>query len=150
MADIEPGEQYGPRVVTPLPVPREVLRNLTYEELPYDSHPIDIAHGSQGWGPFRGPYTPLNFDSVFDPIDIGYEHGDNRIRIGPGYQDLTVFMDPSQDRVSNASFLATIQQAAAQEGGGYSNTIANGYQAGDAVPSSRLDKLRKIIGKAGI
>ncbi len=132
----------------PIPVPPEILKNLTFEALPWDTHPIDIAHGSQGWGPFMGPWTPFDFFDPADNIDCTWLKGDNRTDYGPGYQDLTLFLDPSIGRVNNYSFMATVNEALAAQGGGYSNTIANGYQSPQAAPQiSRMDKLRKLIGR---
>ncbi len=133
----------------PLPVPCEPqeLRQLTYAPLPYETHPIDLAYGSQGWGPFPGPWTPEDFMSPFWGIDITWYTGDNRTDVAPGYQDLTVFRDPSLDSVANSSFLATLERDVRQVF--YTNTAAQGATV-DSTPqqSSRLARLAAALGVA--
>lgn len=93
----------------PEPFPEQVMK-LTYEPLPWQTHPIDIAKGSQGWGPMNGPYTPFNFPDLVSNmgdggINITWLQGEaeaNKIRHGPGYSDLgSIFTDNATSFVNN-------------------------------------------------
>jgi hypothetical protein len=92
------------------------LESLTYEPLPWSTHPIDIAHGSQGWGPMDGPYTPFDFASPAmagmggQGIDIYWTQGNNSIMYSPPWAVKTVFEDPSQALVNNSHHMAAIFQ----------------------------------------
>ena len=116
--------------------PREVLLQLTYAPLPYETHPIDLAYGSQGWGPFHGPWTPSSFASPFWGIDPTWNAGDNDVTYAPAYHTMTVFEDPSVDFVANHGLLSTLKNDLAALLGRGSSTISNGSQA-DA-PGGRL------------
>lgn len=84
------------------------IRHLQYAPLPWQTHPIDLASGSQGWGPFQGPWQPVDFASPAmamgnGGIDITYNKGDNRLRLSPPYQVATVFRDNATSFVNNSS-----------------------------------------------
>ena len=102
---------------------------LRYESLPYQSHPIDVAIGPQGWGPFSGPYTPKDYVTSqqgvggMSGVSQGYNAEIFYTDHAPGYHDVTVFSDPSLARVNN-----TLVQAQNDQSPGaynYSSTIAN-------------------------
>lgn len=101
-----------------------VLRQLTYAPLPYETHPIDLYDGPQGWGPFNGPWTPWDFLDPSASVSDGYD-GDNEWRFAPPYELLTVFGDRSIDFVNNTSYDVNAQQMMAQEEQSYTSTIAN-------------------------
>jgi len=112
-------------------------RKLAYAPLPWDTHPIDLAFGPQGWGPFAGPYTPLDFRDVAGSIGIsgisnGYNlNAFNSADHGPGYHDITLFHDPSLDRVN--AVLSKLSGAPGKTPGAtYSNTISNGWENAQA------------------
>lgn len=116
------------------PGPRLVERQLTYAPLPWDTHPIDTVTGSQGWGPFEGPWTPQDFISPFWGIDITWAAGDNATTYSPPYDILTLQEDPSLDFVSNSSLLATLERAVSGVTQRFTSTISNGTQV--ATPGS--------------
>lgn len=100
-----------------------VLRHLEYESMPWQTHPIDIAHGSQGWGPFPGPWSPCDFESAKDVmtggfgLDITYDAGDNRTDYAPPYSVYTIMQDKSLDLVNNTNMLAMVYQGNDRNGG---------------------------------
>lgn len=91
-----------------------LIKQLTYEALPFNTHPIDIAHGPQGWGPMAGPYTPLDFASPAmagmggQGIDQYWTQGNNSIMYAPPYATKTVFMDPATALVNNSHISTTL------------------------------------------
>lgn len=92
-----------------------VLRELEYAPLPWQTHPIDTAPSqSQGWGPFHGPYSPWDFDSAKDVmtggwgLDITWDLGDNAVTYAPPYAVTTLMQDRSVDLVSNQSGFASL------------------------------------------
>lgn len=95
----------------------ETLCELTYEPLPWNTHPIDLAFGSQGWGPMAGPYMPVDFQSSPDMaggsfgLNITWFTGDNRTDYAPSYAVLTLMQDNSVDFVANKGFVATMVQS---------------------------------------
>lgn len=93
------------------------IKTLEYESLPYLTHPIDIAKGSQGWGPMAGPYSPVDFVSAKDiatggwGLDTGYDSGDNAVTVAPTFDVLTLMQDRSLDLVNNAGTAAVLAHA---------------------------------------
>lgn len=131
----------------------EQLRQLTYAPLPWETHPIDLAYGSQGWGPMMGPWQPSDFVSQAAGIDITYASGDNNeVRApAPGYGTLTLFHDDSLNRVHNSSLLATLAQAASGASDRLRSgaaTISNGRSQQDATDGTgaSLGRLRSLLG----
>lgn len=113
--------------------PIEVWKHLTYESLPWQTHPIDVAIGPQGWGPMQGPYTPFNFP---DPrmamaggqgINCSWIQGDNTIMYAPGYADATAFADKATSLVNNQQYPGVASSAAFSpaQGGYGGGTISN-------------------------
>lgn len=99
----------------------EQFHSLTYQPLPYLTHPIDTAIGPQGWGPFHGAYRPWDFESANDTqapggIDIFWTQGDNvSVRdYAPSYDVLTLMSDKSLDLVDNQGTVAVMQTATQQ------------------------------------
>jgi hypothetical protein len=133
------------------PPPRLVERNLYYEALPWETHPIDLAYGSQGWGPFHGPWTPEDFVSPFWGIDITWAAGDNATTFSPPWQITTLMEDPSTDYVANSSLLATLERAVSAGAQRFTSTISNGTQvttpqSGAGAGSSRWAKALSALG----
>jgi len=100
---------------------------LSYQALPWDTHPIDTVHGPQGWGPMNGPYTPFNFPELVTNmanggIDITWSAGSNLTMLAPPYGVTTIFTDNSTALV-NAQLAAINDEAAKSRG--YSSTISN-------------------------
>lgn len=125
-----------------------VLVDLTYEALPWATHPIDIAHGSQGWGPMDGPYTPFNFPSpataLFgDGINCTWETGNNAAQQyqAPPYASKTVFPDPSQSLVNNSHMASSIFRAVPG-----SATIQQGAPANSGL--AQVQGKTKLLGNA--
>lgn len=126
----------------------ENLKQLTYAPLPLETHPIDIAYGPQGWGPFDGPWTPEDFWSPYWGINATWMSGDNATLIAPGYDIISLFDDPSIDFAANHSFLAELQRDAGRAVN-YGNTIANGVtlDAGTVSASSQAgSRILKALG----
>lgn len=128
------------------------IRHLTYSALPWQTHPIDIASGSQGWGPFKGPWTPLDFASPAmamgnGGIDITYNSGDNRVRLSPPYQVATIYRDNATSFVNNRAGTGAFQPAGI--GTAYApgaSTITQGRTARAVNPSdSRLGGALKYL-----
>lgn len=96
----------------------EQRHNITYEPLPYATHPIDTVPTQwQGWGPFEGPYTPWNFQSAKDivapgGIDITWLSGNNQQVISPGipFAVITLMQDRSLDLANNPGLTAVLAQ----------------------------------------
>ena len=109
-------------------LPRAVWKTLTYRPWDVQSHPIDLAEGPQGWGPFDGPYSPKDY---LDPtaymgmsgINIGYNTLPYVTDHGPGYHDITIFPDRSTASVNNV--LVQAVNAETTRPVSYSSTIAN-------------------------
>lgn len=120
-----------------------VLRNLTFAPLPWQTHPIDLYDGPQGWGPFTGPWTPWDWHDPADAIAYTYGHGEsNEWQFAPDYDIITVFGDPSLDWAWNTSYDAVAEQDAADSQMAYTSTIANVV----APSPSLLDRFRSAIG----
>ncbi len=106
-----------------------VWKPLRYESLPWETHPIDIAIGPQGWGPFDGPYTPKDYITSqqaaagMSGLNIGYNDAVFHTDHAPGYHDITIFPDRAQDSVNNILVQAQNEQYPAAPA--YSSTIAN-------------------------
>lgn len=123
-------------------VNRPVIRQLTFAPLPYETHPIDTYEGPQGWGPFNGAWTPIDWDDPADMISYEYGSGEsNDWEFAPPYDMLTLFGDDSLDFVNNTSYAAVAQQRVEEDNLAYTSTIAN------VIPrtSNFLDRLRDII-----
>lgn len=114
--------------------PREELKPLRFAAMPWETHPIDMAYGPQGWGPFHGPWTPQDFISPYWGIDATWLKGDNAIFFSPGYGNLTVYEDSSIDFVANSSYLVTLERQAANVAQSFGNSMANGSSQ-DSAPS---------------
>jgi len=129
--------------------PREELRPLQFHSMEWETHPIDIAVGPQGWGPFHGPWTPQDFISPFWGIDATWAKGDNAIFFAPGYANLTVYEDPSIDFVANITALTEIERSMASVAQSFTNTMAAGFSQ-DSAPSTPQTRLRakmmKVLG----
>jgi hypothetical protein len=125
----------------------EVLRQLTYYPMAWETHGVDNAIGPNGWGPFPGPWTPEDFISPFWGIDDTWQHGDNAIWFAPGYANLTVYEDPSLDFVANSSFLAELERSVGNVSQSFVNTMAAGSSQ-DSSPSSPQSSLRVRMMKA--
>ena len=128
--------------------------SLTYAPLPYDTHPIDTTPSQQqGYGPFTGPYTPLDFRDVAGSIGLsGISNGYNLAVFnladhGPGYHDITLFSDPSLDRV-NAVLTKLNNDGNKQPGMSYSNTIANGVVPTQSGATAAITSLKSRIAAA--
>lgn len=135
----------SPSVVTVLGGDHAEIVPLTFASLPYASHPIDIAYGSQGWGPFAGQWTPLDFASAKDAqviggIDITWLQGDNRsvVSFSPSYDVLTLMQDKSLDLVNNPGNAQALQNSQQSQTNVNSSTVTNG---------GLLSGLRSIFGK---
>lgn len=115
--------------------PHEVLLPLRYAPMPWETHPIDMAYGPQGWGPFHGPWTPQDFWSPYWGIDDTWLKGDNAIFFSPGYGNLTVYEDSSIDFVNNSSYLVALERQATAISQSFGNTMASGSSQ-DSAPSS--------------
>lgn len=92
--------------------PMEVVAGLSFEPFPLQTHTNDVVHGPQGWGPFRGPWTPLDFPSLAmtmgggSGIDITYDKGNNDWRVGPtgsGQGGISLFRDRATNSVANSA-----------------------------------------------
>ena len=127
--------------------PPEVLRQLTYAPMAWETHPIDNAYGPNGWGPFHGPWTPQDFWSPFWGIDATWMSGDNAIWFSPGYGNLTVYEDSSLDFVANHSLMVDLERGVQNVAQSFANTMANG-SAQDSAPSSPQTSLRVRMMKA--
>ena len=115
--------------------PQEQLLPLRYAPMPWETHPIDMAYGPQGWGPFHGPWTPQDFWSPYWGIDDTWMKGDNAIYFSPGYGNLTVYEDSSIDFVNNSSALVALERQASAIAQSFGNTMASGSSQ-DSAPSS--------------
>ncbi len=130
----------------------ETLLPLTYDALPWRTHPIDIAYGPQGWGPFKGAWTPLDFQAPVtmmgggSGINIHWTQGDNSIEVAPPYAVETVFPDRSGSFVNNVLTALTGPENGVAPGKNYSSTISNGTVSGSAVSSSFMNRLRSALG----
>lgn len=128
----------APQVMMELPT----LRDLHFAPLPYQTHPIDLYDGPQGWGPFYGPWTPWDFRDPAASIAYTYGHGEsNDWQFAPPYDVITVFADPSLNWAGNTSYDIAMQNAQNEQQTAQSSTIAN------VVPktSSFLSKLRDVL-----
>ena len=102
---------------------------VQFQSMPWETHPIDIVIGPQGWGPFWGPYTPRDYISGpqsvagMSGISTGYNADPLIIDHGPGYHDITIFPDRSLDNVNN--MLVKAQNESSQTGANYTSTISN-------------------------
>lgn len=130
----------------------EQLLPLTYEALPWRTHAIDIAHGPQGWGPFRGPWTPLDFQTPATMLGGGsginqyWTQGDNSLDHAPGYAVETVFPDRSGSLVNNVLAKLTGSENGVDDGKSYSSTISNGTITGTGTSASFMNRLRSALG----
>lgn len=127
-----------------------VLQDLTYAPLPWDTHPIDLAPNQpQGWGPFSGPWMPFDFPDVSQTraggIDPYWTQGDNVavVDYGPGYNELTLFDDHSNDWVANSSFGAVLAEAAEAVHEATASTISQ-------APPAVLSGFRRMLNNLGI
>lgn len=118
-----------------------MTKRLEYQSLPYITHPIDIVIGHQGWGPFNGPWSPIDF---FDPaadISIGYGAASNAWQFTPRYT-YSIFGDPSLDYVDNAAALNAVSRGS--EVYGQSSTIGN--VLGQSSSAGLLARIRSALG----
>lgn len=121
---------------------KPVVRQLEFAPLPWETHPIDLYQGPQGWGPFNGAWTPWDWMDPADDIAYTYGHGEtNEWQFAPPYQTLTLFDDSSLDFVNNTSYAAVAQQAQADQETAYTSTIANVVSR----PPSMLSRLRAAM-----
>ncbi len=132
----------GKRRVAPLQMTNQpVLRELTYGSLDWVTHPIDLYDGPQGWGPFNGPWTPIDFA---DPAaDISYMYGSgesNDWEFAPPYDVISVFADHSLDFAWNTSYDVAAERAAKERAQEYNSTIAN-----VSAPPTMLSRLRYVL-----
>lgn len=137
------------------PVPEHHAETLTYAPLPWQTHPIDTVTGSQGWGPFNGPYTPWNFP---DPatfmaggagIDATWMSGDNRsvVDYSPPYDILTLQVDNSTSFVNNV--LKNLNGSDTDPTRLYGSTISNAPNAnpvGAPTPNTFRTRLKALLG----
>lgn len=114
----------GPAPWQKTPIPT-VLVSQGYAPLPYETHPIDTTTTPQGWGPFQVPWQQVDFPDRAVNIDCGFSKGDNQHRFAPAYGNVTLFDDPSLDRVENSSLVASIRTALGDAQRGMSSTISN-------------------------
>lgn len=126
---------------------QQVLRDLTYAPLELQTHPIDLAYGSQGWGPMDGPYTPFNFPSPVtalfgDGINITWMTGDNAAQQyqPPPWATFTVFPDPSMSLVNNSHYATSIFRPVPS-----SATIQQGPPPVIAQPQGKAALLRSAL-----
>jgi hypothetical protein len=114
-----------------MPLPHAVWKKLTYRSWDVQSHPIDLAEGPQGWGPFDGPYTPKDYlDPVafmgMSGISVGYNVEALTVDHGPGYHDITIFPDRSTESVNNALVKAINNETVGSSPStSYTSTISN-------------------------
>ena len=130
----------------------ETLLPTTYAPLDWRTHPIDTVQGPQGWGPFRGAWSPVDFASSATSVSGGsginqtWLSGDNVALTAPDYTLMTVFPDRSGALVNN-----TLQQAVGAangqvEGKIYSSTISNGASSASASSATFLTRLKSALG----
>ena len=132
------------------------VESLNYESLPFNTHPIDIAHGSQGWGPMNGPYTPLDFMAPAmagfggQGINIYWTQGNNQAVTAPAvpYGISTVFMDPATALVNNSHYNTPL--FGGQQNNTSSATIAQGPKQMQPTPVGKgqllLSAIRATLG----
>lgn len=133
----------------------EILLPLTYEALPWRTHAIDIAHGPQGWGPFTGPWMPMDFQSPAtmmgggSGINQSWTQGDNSLDHAPGYDVETVFPDRSGSLVNNVlQKLTGAANNVASKDTLYSSTISNGTESTATSSAAFMNRLRAALGGA--
>jgi hypothetical protein len=126
---------------------------VTFESLPWNTHPIDIVHGPQGWGPFAGPWSPQDY--VPAVCSVGGQSGVSNHwcedaytpTMAPGYADITVFTDRSQDLVNGV--VVNPQNNGAQNSVQYSSTIANALTRAKEIsppgPSLTMSAIRDAV-----
>ena len=127
---------------------RPVLRHVTYESLPWQTHPIDLVDAPQGWGPFNGAWTPWDWHDPANDISDHYGSGESNEWLfspftadGNGVGWYTVFGDPAMDYAFNTSYDAVAQQEA--EDYGNTSTIANVVSSSHGT--SMIQRLRDAI-----
>ena len=120
------------------------LRALTFGSLPYDTHPIDTYDGPQGFGPFWGPWTPIDFADPAASVAYMYGHGEsNDWEFAPDYDIITVFSDHSLDFAWNTSYDVGAMNAQDEAQQSYNSTIANVVPNPNA--SSFISRLRDAL-----
>lgn len=117
--------------------------SVRFAPLPLETHPIDTVEQSQGWGPFAGYYSPLDFMSARDivapgGIDITWLSGDNAATVHqpPNYHVLTIMNDRSVNLVGNTNPGAAIGGNTPLIPYGGSSTIAQGSNQSGSVVSA--------------
>lgn len=134
--------QAAPQVMQELPT----LRNLEFSSFPWQTHPIDMYHGPQGWGPFYGPWTPWDWHDPAAHISDRYGSGEsNEWQFAPPYEIATLFADPSLRWAYNTSADVAAEQEEARQEVSYTSTISNQVPA----PGSFFGRLRELINGRG-
>jgi hypothetical protein len=101
---------------------------LTYAPWDFATHPIDTApEQPQGWGPFSGPWMPVDYRDPSQSIDILWTQGDNSVNrsVSPGYDELSLFDDRSIALVFNSSAGVVLRDAAEDISLARTSTISN-------------------------
>lgn len=138
----------------------EQQQHLNYAPLPWQTHPIDQAFGSQGWGPMDGPYSPLDFVSAKDSqsggsgIDITWLKGDNSTSFAPTYATLSLLSDKSIDLVANHGFMGTLMQESGQPQLNSTISQASTVQTSGVAPTPQgasgfWQSLKQLISNGG-
>lgn len=119
---------------------------LTYYPLPLRTHTNDWVTQPQGWGPFAGPWNPDQFADPAACISIQWVPFDATPQIvnhAPGYDDVTVFRDPSLSGVNNQSFVSAIRDALSDASERVTSTISN-------APGLRSVGMRRLADALGL
>lgn len=116
------------------------LRQVAYHPLPFLTHPIDTVTGRQGWGPFAGPWQPVQFADPTQNISVAYS-GSNTWRYGPGYDNTTLFEDRSLASTNNSSLWPAIRDLLGNAQRGSSSTASQSPQV-----ASVSQRLRALVG----
>lgn len=76
------------------------MRQLTYRSLDINSHPIDTVQEEHGFGPFESAFSPWEFADPAASVDRTWNAGSSDHGFGAPANLLTLFSDPSTDRVN--------------------------------------------------
>lgn len=124
---------------------RPVLREVEYDQLDWETHPIDLVSAPQGWGPFDCAWQPLPlWHDPADDITDEYGHGEsNEWQFAPPYDIITVYGDDSMDYEWDTSYDVVGDQEAAEDEVGDYSTIAQ--VVGNTGRQSMLSRLRTTV-----
>lgn len=106
-----------------------VLKRLVYGSLPINNHPIDTYEDDHGFGPFRSAFAPWEFADPASDVNQTWSAGSNLWGYSPPAVELTLFSDPSGDRV-NQILGALTADAHQQQSSGWLHDVLDGAGQG--------------------